>query len=243
MGRKSKFNKEVKVLACEDFLLGKRSAQQISNDLSICIRTIREWVNNYKARGQIAFDNKVRNKSYSKDFKLQVVNDYLLGGGSQDSIALKYNISSKGMVSRWVMLYNSGKEIKDYDPKGEVYTMKARHTTFEERLEIVKFVLDHNKDYKLAAEKYFIPYSLVYQWAQKFLEKGEEALKYQKKGRKSKDYITEDLSEKDKLLRENELLKRQLEYVKLANEVLKKKQQLETQAELQRLGKKKHTKQ
>lgn len=109
---------------------------------------------------QSEFDDKPRNEAYSKAFKLQVVKDYLSGEGSQESLALMYNITSRSMVSQWMKLYNSGKEIKCYDPKGEVYTMKAHRTTFEERLEKVKFILGHDKDYKQAAEKYVLPYSL-----------------------------------------------------------------------------------
>src|SRR5690554_6589382 len=101
--------------------------------------------------------------------------------------------------------------------------MKARRTTFEERLEIVKYVLDHDKNYKQAAEKYLLPYSLIYNWTNKYLKYGEDSLKYQKKRPRPKDFIPDDLSEKDKLRRENELLRRQLEYIKLENQVLKKK--------------------
>ena len=238
MGRKSKFKKEIKLKVCEDFISGRKSALQIAAELSVNIRTVRSWINSYQTHGQGVFNENFRNKSYSKEFKLQVVKDYLNGEGSQESLALKYKITSRSMVSQWVKLYNSGKELEDYDPKGEVYTMKARSTTFEERLEIVKYVLDHDKNYKQAAEKYLLPYSLVYQWTQKYSKHGEDSLKYQKKGPKPKDLIPDDLSEKDKLLRENELLRRQLEYIKLENQVLKKKEQLERQAELQRLGRK-----
>ena len=242
MGRRSNFSKEVKVKACEEYLSGIKSVAQIASELFLNSTSIKTWIRYYQNYGESVFDEKPRNQSYSKDLKLQVVKEYLNGEGSLGDLALKYNIT-KSIVSKWVKLYNSGKEIKDYDPKGEVYTMKARRTTFEERLEIVKFVLDHDKEYKLAAEKYFLPYSLVYQWTNKFLKLGEEGLRYQKKGPRSKDYLPEDLSEKDKLIRENELLRRQLEYAKLENQVLKKKQQLERQAELQRLGKRKNTKQ
>ena len=243
MGRKNKFSKEIKVQACEDYLSGKKSVIQISKDLSISEETVRKWVKTYNEHGEIVFDVKPRNRTYSKDLKIKVVQDYLNGEGSQESIALKYNISSKSIVYNWVKLYNIGKKIEDYNPKGEVYTMKARRTTFVERLEIVNYVLEHNKEYKLASEKYLLPYSLVYQWTNKYLRYGEGGLKHQKKGPKPKDYIAENMSETDKLFRENELLKRQLEYVKLENQVLKKKEQLERQAELQRLGKKKYTKQ
>lgn len=241
MGRKAKFSKEVKVQACEDYLSGKRSIAQIANDLSVYEMTIRTWVAIYNLNGTTVFNDKPRNQSYSKEFKLQVIQDYFNDGQSYLALAAKYNIS-KSMVFQWIKLYNSGKEIEDYDPKGVVYSMKSRHTTFEERLEIVKFVLDHEKEYKLAAEEYQLPYSLVYNWTSKYLVSGEDGLRYLKKGPKSKDYLPEDLSEKDKLIRENELLKRQLEYAKLENQVLKKKEQLERQAELQRLGRKKHTK-
>lgn len=242
MGRRSNFSKEVKVKACEEYLSGIKSAAQIASELSLHLTSIKTWIRYYQNYGESVFDEKPRNQSYSKDLKLQVVKEYLSGEGSLGDLALKYNIT-KSIVFKWVKLYNSGKEIKDYDPKGEVYTMKARRTTFEERLEIVKFVLDHDKQYKLAADKYFLPYSLVYQWTNKFIKFGEDGLKYQKKGPKPKDYLPENLSEKDKLIRENELLRRQLEYAKLENQVLKKKEQLERQAELQRLGKRKHTKQ
>lgn len=241
MARKSKFSKEIKIKACEDYLSGKKSVIQIAIELSVIPLTVRRWTHAFSTHGEVVFNDNTRNKSYSKEFKLQVVKEYLNDEGSMPDIALKYGIPSDSMVSQWVKVYNSGKELEDYDPKGEVYTMKARRTTFEERLEIVKYVLDYDKNYKQAAEKYLLPYSLVYQWTQKYLERGEDSLKHQKKGPKPKDLIQYDLSEKDKLLRENELLRRQLEYVKLENQVLKKKEQLERQAELQRLGRKRRT--
>ena len=40
--------------------------------------------------------------------------------------------------------------------------MKSRKTSFEERLEIVKYVLDNNNDYKDAADKYGVPYANIY---------------------------------------------------------------------------------
>lgn len=36
-----------------------------------------------------------------------------------------------------------GKEIKKQSPKSEVYIMKARQTTFEERVAIVEYYLNH----------------------------------------------------------------------------------------------------
>ncbi len=38
--------------------------------------------------------------------------------------------------------------LKDYMPQGDVYTMKSRKTTQEERIKIVRYCLEHEKDYK-----------------------------------------------------------------------------------------------
>lgn len=46
-------------------------------------------------------------------------------------------------------MYNSGIEIKDYNPKGEDYTMKARKATIDERIEIVQYCLNLGKDYRI----------------------------------------------------------------------------------------------
>ena len=73
MGRKNKFSKEIKIKSCEDFLSGNKSALQLSKELHVAVSTVRFWANAYKAYGQVAFDEKPRNKSYSKEVKLQAV--------------------------------------------------------------------------------------------------------------------------------------------------------------------------
>ncbi|CCQ94522.1 transposase [[Clostridium] ultunense Esp] len=90
--------------------------------------------------------------------------------------------------------------------------MKSRKTTFEERLEIVKWVIDNNMSYKDAAKKYGITYALVYRWTRAYIDKGTEILKYQKRGPKPKSEIDESkLTEIEKLKleleRERELRK------------------------------------
>ena len=101
--------------------------------------------------GETAFETSNTNKSYSKELKELVIKEYLSGGVSLYDLAIKYNISSHEIVRKWVLKYNNGIGIKDYNPKSEVYTMKARKTTIEERIEIVRYVLTHDNDYKGAA--------------------------------------------------------------------------------------------
>lgn len=50
--------------------------------------------------------------------------------------------------------------------------MKSRKTTFEERLEIVKWVIENNMSHKDAADKYSITYALVYKWTRAYIDKG-----------------------------------------------------------------------
>ena len=128
------------------------------------------------------------------------------------------------MVSNWVNRWYNGIEIKDYDPKVDVYTMKSRKTTFEERLEIVKWVTENDMSYKDAADKYSITYALVYKWTRTYINKGAEALKYQKRGPKPKSEIDEsNLTEVEKLkleLEKERALRKRREF---ELEVLKKK--------------------
>ena len=38
-----------------------------------------------------------------------------------DDIVAKYNISNREVLRKWIQRYNANKELKDYDPKREVY--------------------------------------------------------------------------------------------------------------------------
>ena len=161
-----------------------------------------------------------RKLKYSKELKIEIIKRYL-NGESATSLANKYNISTAEIVRNWVLKYNEGIEIKDYDPKGDVYTMKARKTTFEERLEIVNYVLTNDNDYKGAADKYNVPYASVYQWVLKYTEYGEDGLK-DRRGRPSSKEPQRELTNEDKQAIEIEKLKRELERSKMVIEVLKK---------------------
>lgn len=227
MGRKQKFSKEVKIKACRDYEEGKFTLKEISKKIGAVEETVRLWYLTYKEHGPIAFETSNKSRSYSKEFKLTVVEEYISGKYSQPDLAAKYNISTS-LIRKWVNKWYNGIEIKDYDPKGDVYTMKSRKTTFEERLEIVKWVIDNNMSYKGAADKFDITYALVYKWTRAYLDKGKEGIKYQKRGPKPKSEVDEsNLTEVEKLKleleRERALRKRR----ELELEVLKKKEEIE----------------
>ena len=222
MGRKTKYSKELKLETVKRYLKGESNIS-LCNEYRIPYRkgkTIISWANKYVALGESAFDESHINKSYSKELKERVIKEYLDGKDSLEGIANRYNISSVSIVINWVKKYNEGIEIKDYNPKGDVYTMKSRKTTFEERIEIVRYVLTNNLDYKGAADKYTVPYASIYQWVKKYNEFGEDGLK-DGRGRPSSN-VNKELSIEEKQAIEIERLKKELERQKMINEVLKK---------------------
>ena len=112
MSRKTKYNKELKLEIVTKYLNGE-NAKSLANQYEIIgsnghIR-IREWANKYRAVGEIAFEESKTNKSYSKELKLLIVEEYLSGKDSLEGLANKYNISSDEIVRQWVIKYNNGR--------------------------------------------------------------------------------------------------------------------------------------
>ena len=245
MGRKAKYSKELKLKIIKRYLKGE-SASVLAKEYNMpnsMYSEIIKWANKYKELGESAFNDAIINKSYSKELKVQVIKEYLIGNCTYESLANKYNISTREIVRGWVLKYNEGIEIKDYYPKGDVYTMKSRKTTFEERIEIVNYVLANEFDYKGAAAKYSVPYASVYQWVKKYNELGENGLN-DSRGRPSSSGPKKELTVEEKQAIEIEKLKRELEREKMVVEVLKKnleiRQKMERDSRL--LGKKTNTK-
>lgn len=225
MGRKAKFSKEIKITACEKYRNGKGTFYSIANEVGCAREVLRRWYYDYLNHGELIFDDKTSNASYTVEFKLEVINE--IKKSSIIVAASKFGISTS-VARKWFLSYNNGETIKDYSPCSEVYTMKARKTTFEERIVIVKFVLENDNDYKGAADTYKVPYASVYQWVHKYLQYGEESLR-DSRGRTKKDGFKRELTELEKKDIEIERLKRELERHKRAEEILKKNLEIRRQ--------------
>ena len=134
------------------------------------------------------------------------------------------NISSRSVLQRWIKKYNANMELKDYDPKREVYMADAkRKTTLEERKEIVEYCISHGRDYKNTAALYDVSYSQVYTWVKKYGADGEAGLT----DRRGHHKTDEEVDELELLRRENLRLKRQLEERDMLVELLKKVKEFE----------------
>ena len=226
MGRKAKYTPEQKVQACEDYLSGRKSAAEIARQLGMGKggRTrVCNWSTRYKTYGSSVFEETHHNKSYSKEFKEKVVREYLTGRGSFRDLAVRYNIPSDETIRQWVSSYNNHIELRDYDPKSEVYMAKRRKTSFDERLEIVNYCLEHNRDIKNTASLYKCSYAQVRSWLIKYEVDGEEGLT-DRRGIRKKE---EELSDLEKAKRQITKLEREKEEFKRKYELLKKAESLE----------------
>lgn len=226
MSRKVKYTKEVKLKASKDYLSGKVSAFNIARSLGMSKRgdeIVRYWARQYEVNGDEIFDDKPRNKSYSKEFKEKVVKEYLDGKGSFKYLAAKFGIPSNCTVLSWVKKYNGHIELEDYDPKGEIYMTKGRITTLDERIEIVKWCIDHDRSIKDTASHFECSYAQVRTWLLKYEEFGEEGL-IDKRGKPKEE---KDLSELELAQRKIQSLEKENEKLKRMNEILKKAESLE----------------
>ena len=115
-------------------------------------------------------------------------------------------------------VYNSHKELRPSRGRGsDIYMTKGRTTTYEERIEIVSFCIEHGNDYTAAIEKYGVSYQQIYSWVKKYREKGAEGL-LDKRGKRK---LESEMTEMEKLRAENRLLEARNRRLETENAVLK----------------------
>lgn len=234
MKRTSKASKAEKLKAVKDYLEGKKTQHELGEKFHCVKSTIQRWVNLYRDQGKEGLEVREKNHSYSKEIKEAAVEAYVMEGMSLNEVIGKYGLSSVSVLERWINKYNSHIEQKDYDPKGDVYMIKTRQTTQEEKLTIVQHCLAHEKRYTLTAAKYAVPYSQVYVWVRKYQAEGEDGLL----DRRGRHKTESELTDFEKLERENKLLKQRNDDLKMENELLKKVEEIERRRRSAERGKK-----
>src|SRR5665648_150619 len=120
MGKKSKYSKELKVKACKDYDKGTGSFGDIAEKIGTSKQVVHMWYLKYKVHGPSALETLSKNRSYSKVFKLTVVEEYTTGKYSLTDLSAKYNIAA-AMVFNWVN--------KWYDGIAVSYTHLRAHET------------------------------------------------------------------------------------------------------------------
>ena len=214
----SKLSYEERIAAVKEYQAGKGSYKAIAEKYGIVAMTLMDMVATYEFQGL----SKER-KKYSKELKIQAVNDYLSGKGSQIEICKKYKIRGRNQLRAWIKWYNGQKEFKERSSvKGEIYMTKGRKTTQEERVEIVAFCIEHGKDYGLTTETYNVSYQQIYSWVKKYEDKGVEGLT----DRRGKTKPDSELTEEERLRQENKILQAKIKDQEMEIALLKKLREL-----------------
>jgi transposase-like protein len=112
--RKPKYSKEVKIKACESYEKGFGSFGSIAKEVGCSKWVMRNWYYTYRTHGSDAFNTRRTNCSYSKTFKVSIVESYLSGEYSLVELSANHMIAYS-VVRKWVSTYNSGIELKSYD--------------------------------------------------------------------------------------------------------------------------------
>lgn len=196
----------------------KTTAQQFD----ISKGTISQWLLMYQQKGPEGLEVRRRHNSYSTDFKLMVIHEYLETEASYHKLARKYNVPSHKTVRKWVIQYTEGKKIKSTFGGAQSMT-KSRKTTYEERLKIAHYHASNEISIRELSELFEVSYQQAYQYVKKYEASGEDGLA-DRRGRRKSD---NELTEVDQLKRDLALERRKLKKMEVENAFLKKLEELE----------------
>ena len=99
----AKYSYEFKKKVVQAYLNGEGSYDWLAKKYNIPSSTlIKEWVATYKEFGCEGLMRSRKNKNYSFQFKLSVVELYLLSKVSYQELALSQGINNPSMITRWV---------------------------------------------------------------------------------------------------------------------------------------------
>lgn len=223
MGRKGKFSAEEKLKYVLGCLEGKDSVCHTATLIRIVPSSLRQWIHNYQSLGIDGLMATSKNSAYSAALKEMAVKDYLDGGGSHMEICKRHGIKSTRQLRNWILKYNSHEELKASGTGGTPSMTNGRKTTYDERVEIVKYCIEHQNNYAETAQKYQVSYQQVYTWTSKYESDGVEALQDRRGKRKDEN----EMSELEKLKAQNKLLEAENRRKQMEIDFLKKLEEIE----------------
>lgn len=218
----TKCSSEETLKAVQDYLSNKKSVYRIAKDFNTRPTVVFKWIDLYEMFGAEGLITPSTRKTYPEETKISAINDYLSNNYTKRDICKKYKIRSTTQLNNWLKQYNNHKDTKSQDTGGTIVMIKERPITFEERVEIVQYCLENNKNYNETAKKFNVSYQQVRLWVLKYKEGGLDAL-IDRRGRKKPE---EELTELDRIKIENKLLKAKAKYLQIENDFLKKLKEL-----------------
>ena len=172
---KAKYSVEEKLAWVTRILSNEITPSQAAKMSGINDMAIIDWLRLYEVEGIQGLVSQSHNRSYPVELKRMAVEEYLAGGISLRQVCKKYKVRDIHLLREWIKRYNSGKSF-GRKMSGGSRMKKARKTSQEERIQIVKACMERGFDYGATALEYKVSYQQVYTWVQKYKELGEAGL-------------------------------------------------------------------
>ena len=219
MPNKQKLEAEEKVKILLEYLGGEIGQREGARKAGVTHTTFQGWIRIFENYGIDGFQQKQK-QQYSVETKKASVRAYRQGKGSLEEICKKFKIKNSKTLREWIQVYNAHGDFNSRkESGGGSYMKKARSTTQEERLQIVKDCLEGGRNYGETAVKYNVSYQQVRTWTQRFEELGEAGLE-DRRGKRKKDQTPRTELEAAQI--EIEQLKHKLYLAEMENHLLKK---------------------
>lgn len=106
--------------------------------------TLRVWKVKFDTGESDALKESKTWKLYTNEQKIAAVRDYLDGATTMEVLS-NYQISDGSVLRKWIKKYTSHSELTDSRKGMDRAMTKGRKTTFEERMEIVRYCLDNGR--------------------------------------------------------------------------------------------------
>lgn len=224
MSRK-KYDDSFKRKIIQEYEAGGISCYALGQKYGVDAKCVRSWCRLYKQYGEEYLVGNHANINYTAEFKQKVVDYYLEGGKTYQSVASDFNILAPTTVKQWVMMYNNHEKLKNSRPEGVVNMVKnnTRKTDLQERIKIVAYCIENDSNYARTAEKFQVSYGQVYSWVHKYLNAGAGGLI----DRRGKSKPEESLTENERIRIENRMLKAENKRQQMEIDFLKKLKEIE----------------
>ncbi|WP_294402386.1 helix-turn-helix domain-containing protein [uncultured Clostridium sp.] len=142
-----KISNDVKLITVQNILNNVVTLKEAARSLGVAYQSIQRWISIYKGFGAEGFSIKSGNNRYTPELKQQAVTEYLHGSSSLMDICIKYKIRSNKQLLDWILKYNGHNKTKISETGGINIITKGRATTYEERIEIIKYCIENNNNY------------------------------------------------------------------------------------------------
>lgn len=144
----AKYNYELKKEIVTAYINGEGSSQALANKYKIKAKQdIIKWAKAYQAFGDEGLMRSRKNKSYTFEFKLSVVESYLTTEISYQELALSVGINNPPLITKWVNDFRiAGPDALREKSKGKKTIMKTPKNvyTVDENTKYLKQLEDEN---------------------------------------------------------------------------------------------------